>query len=201
MILNRFLRGLLDSKPLSNDFIQEDIMNAKPQLYRKYPCDDQIMEYDLNTHRYVLTKNGVLSELGENLDLILNATGDAEPSTLAARFLRRVSQVVYSYLYRYTQSEAWLEYILATYPPLRARVKEMLQAQTLYMLANGDIGLMSGVNVAKGHAMDINALRGRARVAPEVEDLAGQFVPGLGYALNYAGELPCVPCELYRRGY
>lgn len=170
-------------------------------LYRKYPLDGEDMIYDYNAHRYVLTENCVLRELGENLELILNATADASPSTLAARFLRRVSQVVYSYLYRYTQSEAWLEYILATYPPLRARVKEMLQAQTLYMLMNGDLGLMSGVNVAKGHAMDINALRGRARVAPEVEDLAGQFVPGLGYALNYVGELPCVPCELYRRGY
>lgn len=201
MILNRFLRGLLDSKPLSNDFIQEDIMNEKPQLYRKYPCDDQIMEYDRNTHRYVLTKNGVLSELGENLDLILNATGDASPSTLAKRFLRRVSQVVYMYLYHDSLNPEWLEYILATYPPLRSSVMEMLQAQTLYMLMNGDLGIMSGVNLAKGQVTDIAALRGRARVAPEVEEIAARFIPGMGYALNYAGELPNVPCELYRQGY
>lgn len=168
---------------------------------QKYPYDDEIMRYDYNTHRYVLTERGVLSELGENLDLILNATGDANPSSLAERFLKRVSQVVYTTLYRNSQGEEFLEYILATYPQLRARVKEMLQAQTLYMLMNGDIGLMSGVNVAKGQAMDIDALRGRARIAPEVEDLSNAVIPGMGFSLSYLGALPGVPCGAYRRGY
>lgn len=166
-----------------------------------FPFDDEIMKYDYTKHRYVLTEKGVLTELGENLDVILNATGDANPSTLAERFLARVSQTVYTTLYRNSQGEAYLEYILATYPPLRPRIMEMLQAQTLYMLMNGDIGLMSGVNVAKGQAMDINALRGRARLAPEVEDLANAIIPGLGFSLSYAGALPCVPPCAYRRGY
>ncbi len=168
---------------------------------QKYPFDDGVMKYDYNAHRYVLTDDGVLRELGENLKVILNASGDANPSTLAERFLYRVSQVVYSSLYRDTQGEAFIEYILATYPPLRPRIKEMLQAQTLYMLMNGDLGLMSGVNVAKGQAMDINALRGRARIAPEVEQLAGEVIPGMGFRLNYLGALPCVPNGAYRRGY
>lgn len=165
------------------------------------PFDDGIMTYDYKTHRYVLTEGGVLSELGVNLDMLLNATGDANPSTLASRILKRVSQIVYTYIYRDTANELWLEYILATYAPLRDTVKEMLQAQLLYMLANGDIGLYSGVNVAKGQAMNIDDLRGRARVAPEVEDLALQTIPGLGYCLKYAGFLPCLPCELVRKGY
>lgn len=173
----------------------------KNQQSPKFPRDDGIMTYDMATHRYVLTERGVLTELGEDLDLILNATGDANPSTLASRFLRRVSQTVYTYLYRDTMNEQWLEYILAKYPPLRDTVKEMLQAQLLYMLMNGDIGLMSGVNVAKGQAMDIDALRGRSRIAPEVEDLAMRTISGLGYCLKYAGALPCVPSQLYRQGY
>ena len=171
------------------------------QTPSKFPCDDEIMRYDYNTHRYVLTEKGVLFELGENLDVILNTTGDANPSTLAERILKRVSQTVYHYLYRDTVNEQWLEYILATYPPLRERVKEMLQAQLLYMLMNGDLGLYSGVNVAKGQVMDMEALRGRARIAPEVEDLALQIIPGLGYCLKYVGFLPCVRCERYRVGY
>ena len=166
-----------------------------------FPHDDDIMKYDYNAHRYVLTEQGVLSELSENLDLILNATGDANPSTLAERVLKRVSQTVYMYIYRDTANEDWLEYILATYPPLRERVKEMLQAQLLYMLMNGDIGLYSGVNVAKGQIMDIDKLRDRARIAPEVEDLALQSIQGLGYCLKFVGFLPCVPCGRYRVGY
>lgn len=166
-----------------------------------YPFDDEIMKYDYAAHRYVLTSSGVLSQLGENLDVILNTTGDADSGTLAARVLRRVSQTVYMYLYRDTANEEWLEYILATYPPLREWVQEMLQAQLLYMLANGDIGLYSGVNVAKGQAMDVEALRGRARIAPEVEDIAMRTIPQFGYCLKYVGFLPSVPCGLYRRGY
>ena len=175
-------------------------MNEQQSL-PKFPHDDEIMKYDYQSHRYVLTSSGVLSQLGEDLDVILNSTGDANPSTLADRVLRRVSQMVYMYLYRDTANEQWLEYILAKYPPLRDTVKEMLQAQLLYMLMNGDIGLMSGVNVAKGQAMDIDALRGRSRIAPEVEDLAMRTISGLGYCLKYAGALPCVPSQLYRQGY
>ena len=167
----------------------------------KFPHDDEIMKYDYQSHRYVLTSSGVLSQLGEDLDVILNSTGDANPGTLADRVLRRVSQTVYMYLYRDTANEQWLEYILATYPPLRECVQDMLQAQLLYMLVNGDIGLYSGVNVAKGQAMDVEALRGRARIAPEVEDIAMRIIPQLGYCLKYVGFLPGVPCGLYRRGY
>lgn len=168
---------------------------------QKFPYDDEIMRYDYNTHRYVLTEQGVLTELGENLDTILNATADANPSTLAQRILKRVSDTVYRYIYRDTMNEEWLEYILATYPPLREIVKEMLQAQLLYMLMNGDIGLYSGVNIAKGQIMDIDKLRGRARIANDVEDLALQSIPGLGYCLKYVGFLPRVPCGMYRVGY
>lgn len=171
------------------------------QAYPKFPYDDEVMRYDYNAHRYLLTEQGVLTELGENLNLILNATADANPSTLAERILKRVSQTVYMYLYRDTANEQWLEYILAKHPPLRERVKEMLQAQLLYMLMNGDLGLYSGVNVAKAQVADINALRGRARMAPEVEDVALQTIPGLGYCLKYTGFLPPVPCELYQVGY
>lgn len=166
-----------------------------------YPFDDEIMTYDYNTHKYVLTERGVEIELGENLDVILNTTDDANPSTLAERILKRVSQTVYRYIYRDTQNEAWLEYILAKHPPLRDRVKEMLQAQLMYMLENGDISLYSGVNFARGQIMDVNALRDRAAVAPDVEYLANETVEELGYSLKYLGALPCVPCNLYRRGY
>lgn len=168
---------------------------------RTYPYDDEIMTYDHNAHRYVLTEKGVESELGENLSLVLNASGDANPSTLAARFLKRVSDRVYRYLYRDTQSEAWIEYVLAKLPPLRNTVKEMLQAQLKYMLENGDLALYSGVNVASGRIMDVNAMRGRVSIAPDVELLADETVPCLGYSLKYVGALPCVPCDVYRRGY
>ena len=176
-------------------------MSEQQKQSNKYPFDDEIMTYDYITHRYVLTERGVFNELGVNLDAILNASGDANPSALATRILKRASETVYLWLYKDSWNAQWLEYVLATLPSLRATVKEMLQSQLLYMLANGDLGLYSGVNIAKGQAMNIADLRGRARIAPEVEDLAMQTVPELGYCLKYTGMLPCVPYEIYRRGY
>lgn len=166
-----------------------------------YPKDDEVMTYDHARHRYVLTAKGVLSELGENLEIVLNASGDANPSTLADRLLRKISQTVYMYLYQDSLSPDWLEYILAKYPLLREWICEMLQAQLLYVLTNGFISDYSGVNIAKGHTVDPNWLRGRARIAPEVEDIANRFIPGLGYSLKYCGLLPIVPRDRYHRGY
>lgn len=168
---------------------------------RKYPYDDKIMVYDYDAHRYVLTNAGVLSELGINLDMSLDASGDADITTLAKRFLKRISSIVYSWIYRDIANEDWIEYLLATYPPLRDWVKEMLQAQLQYTLANGDIGLYSGVNIAKGQSMDIRALRDVARVAPEVEDYGYRTISGLPYCLKYAGFLPRLQCACYRVGY
>ena len=166
-----------------------------------YPKDDDVMTYDYTRHRYVLTAKGVLSELGENLEVVLNASGDANPSTLADRLLRKISQTVYMYLYQDSLNPDWLEYILAKYPLLREWICEMLQAQLLYALTNGFISDYSGVNIAKGHTVDPNWLRGRARIAPEVEDIANRFIPGLGYSLKYCGLLPIVPRDRYHRGY
>ena len=168
---------------------------------KSYPNDDEIMKYDYINHRYVLIAKDVFDELGINLDNVLNTEGDANPSSLGNRVLAKVSQTVYSWLYRDSQNSSWLEFILAVYPPLRAWVREMLQAQLLYVLQNGFIADYSGVNVGRGQAIDINALRGRARIAPEVEDIAMRRIPGLGYCLKYLGALPCVPCDKYHRGY
>lgn len=166
-----------------------------------YPLSDELMIYDPVTHRYYLTVEDVRARLGEDLNEILNPMGDINPSTLAQRFLRRVSQTVYLYIYSDTMNRDYLEYILAIYPPLRERIQEMLEAQVTYVLTNGFIGDYSGVNIAKGQAMDLQALRGAVQVAPAVEQIANEFIPGLGHSLKYLGRLPCVPCELYHRGY
>lgn len=168
---------------------------------KKFPYDDEIMKYDYKNHRYVLTQEGVFEQLGYNLEVLLDNGSPIDSHTRADRLLQKVSQSVYFYLYEDTMSQAWLEYILATYPPLREWVREMLQAQLEYVLDNNFVNDFSGVNIAKGRTVDVNWLRDRVKVADQVDQLARQFIPGLGYCLKYAGQLPCVPCECYRRGY
>lgn len=161
---------------------------------KSYPYNDNDMEYDASVHRYVLTADCVLRETGINLAGEMGSEG-------SKRFLARVSRTVYLYLYENAWGEDWLEYVLAVYPPLRDTVREMLIAQTEYTLRNNEVNRYSGVNVAKGTVMDIGALRGRAKIANEVEQLAYQTVPGLGICLKYAGRLPAVPAQNYRNGY
>lgn len=166
-----------------------------------YPQDDDVMIYDKTVHRYVLTKEGVLTHLGILLEETLNTTGDANPSTLPDRILRRVSQEVYLYIYQFGMNSAWIEFLLACYPPLRDTVREMLQEQLLYVLTNGFVSDYAGINIARGNVVEIEKIRGRAHIAPQVEQLADQFIPELGYTLTYRGQLPCVPCEIYHKGY
>ena len=166
-----------------------------------YPHDDQIMQYDYENHRYILTEKGVLLQLGINLDDVFNKTGDANPSTLVERILKRISQSVYLWIYESSMNPDWLEFLLAVYPPMRNKIREMLQAQLLYVLKNNFISDYAGINIAKGHVMDIEQLRGCAKVAAEVEAIANRPIPGVGYSLKYRGALPCVPYDFYHRGY
>lgn len=166
-----------------------------------YPFSDEMMIYDMNMHKYVLTEKYVLAELGEDLSVLLNTGGDVNPSTLPKRVLKRVSNSVYNYIYEYVWSSDFTERLMALYPPLRDRIKSMLIAQLQYVLDNGFVNHYSGINMAKGTALDINVLRGRAKVADEVEQLAAQIVPGLGRSLLFAGRTPGVTPHLYHVGY
>lgn len=167
----------------------------------QYPFNDEEMVYDYKRHRYYLRGSYVLNELGENLDVLLNTSGDANPSTLTTRFLRRVSDIVYNWIYQDSMNHEWLEYIMALHPPLREVIKDMLISQTLYVLNNGFVADYTGLNIAKGQSMPIRELRGAAKVSDEVEMTANRFIPGLGYSLKYLGPLPCVPCDRYHKDY
>lgn len=102
-----------------------------------YPYNDETMEYDYTLHGYVLTKKGVLDFLNTNLDTYLDATGDSDPSTLGEKVLRKISRHVYSWIYAHTPNEDFIERVLATYPPARERIREVLIAEVDYNLQNG----------------------------------------------------------------
>ena len=107
----------------------------------------------------------------------------------------------YEYIYEDSSSEAYLEYLLATYAPLRDVVRRMLLAQVKYAIMNNFVDEFSGVNIAKGSAMDGRVLRSVVRVAPQVDRLCRQNVPGMNFCLKTITELPLLPSWLYRQGY
>lgn len=105
-----------------------------------YPYNDETMEYDYTLHGYVLTKKGVLDFLNTNLDTYLDATGDANPSTMGARVLRMISRHLYSWIYSRipNANKDVIERLLAQYPPCREIIQECLCNEVYYALKNGD---------------------------------------------------------------
>lgn len=158
------------------------------------PYDDDHMVYDYETHRYYLTPKAVFDELGINLDIELNTQGDTNNSTIVQRVLRQSNNVVYNYLYQRSSNNGWQEMIMATCPSARSRLKEVLLMQVLYNLSSGFVALYSGINVAKNSVIDINALRGRAKVADEVETFGDWIIPKVGMCLLTAKIIPFKSC-------
>lgn len=165
---------------------------------QNYPYDDDIMKYDMAAHRYILTKSGVFQELGINLDLEIQRPGR---SNTADRFLKKISDSVYSYIYEDSNSAEWLEFQLAKNSALRDIIKEMLLAQVEYILDNNFLDDYSGVNIQKGTAMRRQDLRGSMHVSATVERLCRQDIKGVSYPLKSVFMLPSVPLSLYREGY
>ena len=155
-----------------------------------YPYDDEHMKYDYTLHGYVLTTKGVLQLLGENLDTYLDSTGDADPSTLPDRILRKISRHVYNYIYAHSQNVDFIERMLATYPPCRDMIREALVAEVDYNLYNGTFWnyVDNDHEYSKNVSVDTNAILGRR-------------LPN-GICVLYQGTLPFgVPSGAFHVGY
>lgn len=167
----------------------------------EFPYDDSNMRYDYALHRYVLTKEGVFSLLGVNLDTQFNQFEPNARQRRTDRFLKKVTNTVYDYIYEGSWSTEYLEYMLAKCPQLRPYIQEMLIEQVDYVLENNFIQDFSGVNVSKNSAIKRADLRGSMRVAKRVEDICLQDIEGIGFPLKTIQPLPGVPRGLYRKGY
>ena len=163
----------------------------------KFPYDDEYMIYNYRMHRYVLTDKAVFDILGENLNVILV---DAEPVTKNA-FLKKVSNTLYEYILSASQSPDYIEYIMAKDGSLREMIQDMLISQVEYMLANGAVDSYSGINMAKGHYIDLDKIRNGRQVSLTVEQKSNAILPGYGHCLRYACALPHIASKFYRVGY
>lgn len=163
----------------------------------KFPYDDEYMTYDYRLHRYVLTDKAVFDILGENLNVMLV---NAEPVTKNA-FLKKVSNTLYEYILSASQSPDYIEYIMAKDGDLREMIQDMLISQTEYMLTNGAVDSYSGINMAKGHFVDLDKIRNGRQVSMTVEQKANASLHGYGHSLRYACALPRIAPKFYRVGY
>ena len=84
------------------------------------------MYYDLNKHRYILTPEALNDDYGIDLAATLRTSGDSNPDTLPERFLKRVSLIVYNYIYSWAQDKDASEYVFSD-PEYRETIKEAME--------------------------------------------------------------------------
>jgi len=134
-----------------------------------YPFNDSDMTYDLSNHRYALSK-GYLLKNGQNLDEILDATGDSNKSTLPKRLLERASMLVYNHIYSFNHNMFGPEYHLAKNAQLRTMIRDVLLEQVLFMLSNGDLSLEAGVDLIRLKALNTSKIMS-AGISAQVEEM------------------------------
>jgi hypothetical protein len=158
-----------------------------------YPYNDDNLRYDLNAHQYIITYNGVLNGLGEDL---YQYNMDAPT---AAKFLERISKQVYRYIYQFTKISAtrWVEYRLAKEEDLRDVIYQAILGQVEYYLASAGplIAMQTGVSIEKSKAIPLEELRGNRKIAESTEMIL------LNSGILYTGDYPYFPGELHRVDY
>ena len=113
--------------------------------------DDNHMTYDINAHKYILSVDGYEELSGEALTADHGLTFEQ-----ANRMLRRVSNIVYQFIYSWAKSPSRTEYEISL-PQYRDTIKEALVEMMTGLLANKtDVSLFfSGETSQKFRSTDI----------------------------------------------
>lgn len=134
------------------------------------PYSDNQMTYNERAHRYVLTRECVLEDMNIDLGAVLNTSDAADSANAPELLLERVSALIYRYIYRAVPFRYKTERALALESENRERILEAMKEQLLYMLNNGDLSGLSGVNIDTGVVIDAKRMRD-AEISPIARDI------------------------------
>lgn len=159
------------------------------------PYSDNQMTYNERAHRYVLTTESVLEDMNIDLGVVLNTSDVADVAIAQEQFLDRVSRIIYYWIYSVNPLRFRTERELAMNEPYRPFILEAMKEQVLYILNNGDLTALSGINLDTGMTIEESKKRASS-IAPLSKDIlidAGivkAFVPLYEREIvpNYKGE-------------
>lgn len=159
------------------------------------PYSDNQMTYNERAHRYVLTQECVLEDMNIDLGAVLNTSDVADVAIAQEQFLDRVSRIIYSWIYSVNPLRFRTERELALNESHRPFILEAMKEQVLYILNNGDLTALSGINLDTGITTEESKKRASS-IAPLSKDIlidAGivkAFVPLYEREIvpNYQGE-------------
>lgn len=150
----------------------------------EYPYSNEYMTYDKEEHKYILTSQAVIDYLGINLISELNDINSVASQNKVNWFLYKVSDLIYSYIYKWNIRNDIQEYIIAKIPSARNIIFKAMLEQVEYMKVNGELATFSGVNITKGQVMPSFASRFICEMA---KDKLNTIVKETGYPLTYSG--------------
>lgn len=159
------------------------------------PTSNNEMTYNQTYHRYVLTQSYVRQSLNIDLTSELNTSDAADIGPAAERFLERVSALVYGWIYSVNPLRYRTERALALTDAYRPFIRDAMKEQLLYILNNGDLSALSGVNIDSGMVIDERILKS-ARISPIAKeilinaDIVKAYIPLYEREIvpNYTGE-------------
>ena len=103
--------------------------------------NDDIATYDLEKHRYLVSRHAVEEYLGISLSEVLNSEGSINPDTLPEQFINLASLALYTFIYRYNPNHDAMEYYISL-PKFRDTIIEaQIQLIYAYILNNKPLGL------------------------------------------------------------
>jgi hypothetical protein len=153
-----------------------------------FPYSDNAMTYSYQTHRYTLTADAVKEALNVDLETVMNPAGAVDRAAIVPVLLSTISREIYAYIYSCGIDNNLQEYLAAKHPQARHIILDAMIAQVEYMILNGDIYKLSGVDIRKGGVMDQRSMR-KVQIAPMAQDV-------LARPLSSA-----LPCLTYRSAF
>lgn len=150
-----------------------------------YPFDDNLMVYDYDNHRYILTPQAVLDKLNIDLTERLNNGGESNIERVANMFLDEISELVYNEIYDYSSQPLIQEYQIAKIPSARNVIMRAMLKQVDYVLVNGMLHQYSGVDLKRSVNNDKMASK---YLAPMSRSILTKPLIETGIPLMYAGK-------------
>lgn len=159
------------------------------------PVSDELMFYDFEEHRYVLTPKDILDRFGINLAVRLNKRGANNIENVAKNFLDLISLDVYDFIFTYNINNKTQEWLIAKTKTGRNLIKKAMEQQVLYVMNNGDLNNYSGVDVRNGRVMEDFSARA---IAPLAKQILAKLIPEIGRSVLYSGFIG--GCPNYEEG-
>mgnify|MGYP004446275157 CR=1 FL=1 len=160
----------------------------------KAPYEDEKLEYDFESHKYILKGSYFEEETGIKLTEILETGFSSHPEKLARQTLINISEEVYNWVYEHNANNELQEKIMAFSGDFRKNIVRVLIAQLQYEIQNGTIYNFANVNLKSGRVGKTTDLY-QWGISPIAKDILNRKLNDIGYQITYQGQFRLIGFE------